>query len=152
MTTVYLPNLCAGGGEGALSARIPYVGCVLGQHRSVNRVKWARTHQRWLRQLCNSVLFSCESKVTIHRSDGRVRVYRSRNGRYADCCVLERDRFLGRAAVTWCFERLPRELEIVGLILGHDRPESLELVVVAFHFSLRIMGQHFDWPDWSSTG
>ena len=33
-----------------LSARCPYVGCVLVRRHRVNRVNWARTHQRWLRQ------------------------------------------------------------------------------------------------------
>ena len=62
--------------EDALSACLPYVGCVLGRRYHVNRVNWVRTHQRWLRQQWNSVLFSDESRFTIHRDDGRVRVYR----------------------------------------------------------------------------
>ena len=76
--------------EGGLSARRPYVGCVL-RHR----VNLARTHQLRLRQRWNSVIFSRESKFTIHRVDGRVRLYRRRKERYADCGVLERDRFRG---------------------------------------------------------
>ena len=35
---------------GGLNARRPYVGCVLARSHRVNRVKWARTHQRWIRQ------------------------------------------------------------------------------------------------------
>ena len=58
--------------EGGLSAR---VGCVLAQRHHLNRVSWARTHQCWLRQQYNSVLFFDESRVTIHRGDGRVLVY-----------------------------------------------------------------------------
>ena len=60
--------------EGGLGARRPYVGCVLGRRHRVNRVNLARKHQRWLRQQWNSVLFSDESRVTIHRRDGTVRV------------------------------------------------------------------------------
>ena len=30
---------------------------------------------------------------TIHRGDNRVRLFRRRYERYADCCVLEQDRF-----------------------------------------------------------
>ena len=37
----------------------------------------------------NSILFSDESKFTIHRGDGRVPVYCRRNECYANCCVLE---------------------------------------------------------------
>ena len=40
-------------------------------------------------------LFPDESRLSLQRGDGRVRVYRRRNERYADCCVLERDRFGG---------------------------------------------------------
>ena len=79
--------------EGGLSARHPYVGCVLAQRHRVNRVNWVRTQKRRLKQQQNSVLFSDDARFTIHRGDGRVRVYRRRNERYADCCVLERDRF-----------------------------------------------------------
>ena len=32
-------------------------------------------------------------------SDGRIKVYRRRNERYADCCVLRRDRFGGGGSV-----------------------------------------------------
>ena len=77
--------------EGRLSARRPYVGCVLvRRHTCVNRVNWSRTHQNWLRQQWNGVLFFYESRFTIHRGDGRVRVYCRRNQRYVDCCVRDR--------------------------------------------------------------
>ena len=36
----------------------------------------------------------------LHSCDGRVHVYRRRNERYADCCVIERDRFEGGGTVT----------------------------------------------------
>ena len=49
--------------DGGLSAHCPYVGCVLARHHRVNRVKWARTHQRWLRQQWNRVLSSERIKV-----------------------------------------------------------------------------------------
>ena len=79
--------------KGRLSIRHPYIGCVLAPRHRVNRINWACTHQRWLRQQWNSVLFSEESRLTIYRGDGRVQVYRRRNESYADCCVLERDLF-----------------------------------------------------------
>ena len=66
--------------------------CVLVRRHRVNRINWARTHQHWLRQQWDSVIFSDESRFTIHRGDGRVRVYRRRSERYAECCVLEGDR------------------------------------------------------------
>ena len=47
ITTVYLPKLCAITlREGGLSARRPYVGCVLARGHRVNSVNWARKRQR----------------------------------------------------------------------------------------------------------
>ena len=40
-------------------------------------------------------VFSDETRFSLQRGDGRVREYRRRNERYADCCVLERDRLGG---------------------------------------------------------
>ena len=60
---------------GELSARCPHVGCVLPRRHRSHRVKWACRHKRLLRQQWNSCLFSDESRFTIHRGDGRVRVY-----------------------------------------------------------------------------
>ena len=101
-TIVYLHKLSNRFREGGLSARRPYVGCVLVRRDHVNRVNWAdiRIYRRWLRQQWNSVLFYDESRFTIHRGDGRVRVYRRRNIRYVDCCVLERDCF-GVGLLSW---------------------------------------------------
>ena len=38
-------------------------------------------------------------RFSLQHGDGRVRVYRRRNKRYADFCVLERDRFGARVSV-----------------------------------------------------
>ena len=49
-TTVYLPKPCAiACAQGGLSARRPYVCCVLARRHRVNRGNWACAHQRWLR-------------------------------------------------------------------------------------------------------
>ena len=46
--------------------------------------------------------FSDESRFSLQCYDGRVRVYRRRNERYADICVLERDRFgAGCSVMVW---------------------------------------------------
>ena len=84
--------------ENGLHARRPYVGCVLTQRQRQNRLNWAR----WIRRRWNTVLFSDESRFSLQRGDGRVRVYRRRNERYAGCCVLERDRFgVGGSVMVW---------------------------------------------------
>ena len=102
-TVLYLPRLCA-----IACARVAYVHVVhmlvvfLARRQLVNRVNWANTHQRWLKQQWNSVLFSDELRFANYRGDGRVREYRRKNELYADCCVLERNRFgVGGSVLVW---------------------------------------------------
>ena len=66
----------------------PYVGPNL-----TLRHQWATEHQRWRLLQWRNILFSDESRFCLERRDGRVLVYRRRNERYADACVMERDRF-----------------------------------------------------------
>ena len=47
------------------------------------------------------VLFTDESRFTLYRTDGRRRVYRRRGERFADACVVERDRFWGGSVMVW---------------------------------------------------
>ena len=47
------------------------------------------------------VLFTDESRFTLYRADGRCRVYRRRRERFADSCVVERDRFGGGSVMVW---------------------------------------------------
>ena len=76
--------------ENGLYARRSYVGCVLTQRHRQNRLNWAPVHTPWIRRRWNTVLFSPdETRFSLQRVDGRVRVYRRRNERYADCCVLK---------------------------------------------------------------
>ena len=81
--------------ENNLRARSPYVGTVLTDCHRRDRLQWADRHINWTRQDWRTILFSDESRFALSNSDGRIRVYRRRNERYADCCVLQRDRFGG---------------------------------------------------------
>ena len=45
--------------------------------------------------------FTDESRFTLFRADGRRRVYRRRGERFADACVVERDRFVGDSVMVW---------------------------------------------------
>ena len=73
------------------------------------------------------------------------------------------------AVVALKLERLPREQEVMGLILGRDRPKSLKLEVVAFPLKLYSSSgfppwhsgfweQHYNWlasvriMDWLNNG
>ena len=45
------------------------------------------------------VLLSDKSGFSLQHGNGRVCVYHRKNEHYADCCVLERDRFRGRGSI-----------------------------------------------------
>ena len=104
ITIVYLPKLCAiACARWAMYTLSICWLCFLVRRHHVNRVNWAHTHQRWLRRRWNIVFFflslSDESRFTVHRGYGRVRVYRRGNELSNDCCVLERYRFGCRDSV-----------------------------------------------------
>ena len=86
--------------EIGLRPRRPYVGLPLTQARRLRRMAWLTAHaprlfpmRQWRR-----VLFT-ESRFTLYRADGRRRVYRGE--RFADACVVERDRFGGGSVMVW---------------------------------------------------
>ena len=86
-----------------LRARRPYVGLPLTQARRLRRMAWLTAHaprlfpmRQWRR-----VLFTDESSFTLCHADGRRRVYRRRGERFADACVVERDRFGGGSVMVW---------------------------------------------------
>ena len=89
--------------EIGLRARRPYVGLPLTQARRLRRMAWLTAHaprlfpmRQWRR-----VLFTDESRFTLYRADGRRRAYRRRGERFADACVVERDRFGGSSVMVW---------------------------------------------------
>ena len=45
--------------DGDLRESRPYVGCILTRHHRVNRVNWARTHHRWIRQKSTHLSVLC---------------------------------------------------------------------------------------------
>ena len=59
------------------------------------RLQWVRTHRVWPQQRWRTVWFSDESRFLLKRGDGRARVYRRRNERFANNCIQEVDRFGG---------------------------------------------------------
>ena len=82
--------------------RSPYVGQVLTARHRAARLQWAQRHFRWGgRQLWARVLFSDESRFNLSHHDGRIRVFRRRGERFADNCLIERDRFGGGSVMVW---------------------------------------------------
>ena len=81
--------------ESGLRARRPLVGYIFNQCHMTARPAWARAYHRWGLQTRPHILFSDESRCSLHSWDGRYRVYRRRGERLTDQCVYEFDRFGG---------------------------------------------------------
>ena len=81
--------------------RSPYVGQVVTARHWAARLQWAQRHFRWERQQWSRVLFSDESRFNLSHHDGRIRVFRRRGERFADNCLIERDRFGGGSVMVW---------------------------------------------------
>ena len=79
--------------------RRPYVGQVLTARDRAARLQRAQRHFRWGRQQCARVLFSDESRFNLSHHDGQIRVFRRRGERFANNCVIERDRFGGGSVI-----------------------------------------------------
>ena len=75
--------------------RRPYVGQVLIARHRAARLQWAQRHFRWGRRWWARVLFSDESRFNQSHHDSGIRVFRRRGERFADNCLIERDRFGG---------------------------------------------------------
>lgn len=84
-----------------LRARRPYVGPILRANNRALRLRWCRGHLQWTQRRWNKIVFSDESRFNLSFADGRVRVWRRRGERFADCCVQERDRFGGGSVLVW---------------------------------------------------
>ena len=81
--------------------RRSYVGQVLTARHRAARLQWAHWHFRWGRQQWARVLFSDESRFNLSHNDGRIRVFKRRGERFADSCLIERDRFGGGSVMVW---------------------------------------------------
>ena len=82
-------------------SRRPYVGTILTHRHKQARLAWANANLRWTRQQWATLLFTDESKFNLSYADGRARVYRRPRERYAQCCVVEVNRFGGGGVMVW---------------------------------------------------
>ena len=81
--------------------RRPYVGQVLPARHRAAHLQWAQWYFRWGRQQWARVLFSDGSRFNFSHHGGRIRVFRTRGERFADNCLIERDRFEGGSVMLW---------------------------------------------------
>ena len=84
-----------------IGVRHPVRAIVLNQQHRQNRLQRAQTHRVWPQQRWRTVWFSDESRFLEQRADGRARVYRRRNERFATNCIQEVDRFGGGSVMMW---------------------------------------------------
>ena len=84
-----------------LRARRPVVRPPLTPRHRRCRLVFARDHTPFGRQRLRNVLWTDESKFNLDFNDGRRRVWRQRNERFLDCCVVEHDRFGGGSVLVW---------------------------------------------------
>lgn len=84
-----------------LKARRPVKANELTPHHRRAREQWARAHLRWNQQRWSTVLFTDESLFHLSRVDGRTRVWRRKNERFAECNILERDPYGGGSVMVW---------------------------------------------------
>ena len=93
----------------AIRARRPYTDPILTARYRAARLLWAQRRLHWTHRQWHNVIFSDELWFSISHADCRVRVYRGRNERYAQCCIRERDRFRGGSVmvveVSWAMSR-----------------------------------------------
>ena len=84
-----------------LRARRPYVGVQLSQRHRQTMLAWTRQHRRWTNQQWVTVLFTDKSRFLLDMLDRRRRVWRRRRERYANCAIVEHDRYGGGSLIVW---------------------------------------------------
>ena len=87
--------------QSGVRAYRPFRGVTLTRDHRRRRLQWARQFQGWRQRDWQRILFTDESRFQIFRADGRVRVYRRRGERSAECCVQETVPFGGGSVMVW---------------------------------------------------
>jgi len=88
-------------GAFGLRCRRPYQGQILLHRHRLARQRWAANRGYLRNTPWRDVIFSDESRFQLSFADGRHRIYRRRNERFARNCVQERDRFGGGGVMVW---------------------------------------------------
>ncbi len=87
--------------EAHLHARRPHRGLDLTAVRRRNRLEWSNAHIRLRLALWRGVLFTDESRFSLYRADGRRRVWRRVDERFADVNVVDRVAHGGSGVMVW---------------------------------------------------
>lgn len=65
------------------------------------RLRWCRQHRGWNLNRWRNVMFSDEARFCLRKLDGRVRVWRRRGERFADCCIDKVTPYCGGSVMIW---------------------------------------------------
>ena len=98
MSVKYVRNQLHSAG---LTARRPYLGVQFPQRHRQARLARTKQHRRWTNQQWATVLFTDESRFLLDMLDRRRRVWRRRGERYANCAIVEHDRYGRGSLLVW---------------------------------------------------
>lgn len=87
--------------EDNLQSRRPARGPILTREHRRARLVFAQDHQHWQLRHWRTVLFTDESRFHVSTCDRRVRVWRRAGERYAECNIVEYDRYGGGSVMVW---------------------------------------------------
>ena len=82
-----------------IRARRPYRGQIINAHHRAACLACARRHRHWTRAQWRNMIFTDESGFRVSFADGKVRVHRRQNERFAQCSVQERDSIMVWAGI-----------------------------------------------------
>lgn len=123
--------------EGGLRARRPVTAPILTAAHRRARLEFAREHQHWQLRHWTPVLFTDESRFTVSTNDRRARVWRRPGERYAQCNIIEWNRYGGGSVMVWGGVCLNGRTDLIVLDRGNlnavrYRDEILDPVVRLF--------------------
>lgn len=131
--------------EYELQSRRPAIGPLLTREHRLARAHFAQEYQQWTPARWGTVLFTDESRFTLHGPDGRQRVWRRRGERFAAATISPRVPYGGGSVMVWAGISLEARTELHfvngGRITGVRYVEEIlqEYVVPFAHF----VGPHF---------
>lgn len=123
--------------EAELRSRRPAKKLRLLRHHRRERLRFAREHLNWTVEQWSNVLFTDESRVCLRSPDGRERVYRRPNERFAECTITELISYHGGSVMVWAGISTDARTELIfvdnGALNAHRYIEDiLQEAVVPF--------------------
>ena len=122
--------------EDGMIARRPVRGPILTAQHRVQRLNFAHEHQKWQLRHWRAVLFTDESRFTVSTNDIPARVWRRQGERYANCNIVEVDRYGGGSVMVWAgialYGRTDNHMYVFprgGITAVRYRDEVLEPIV-----------------------